>query len=291
MTRTLYVSDLDGTLLSADSRLTAATENMLNGIISEGALFTVATARTPATVYTLLQNVRLRLPAIVMTGTAMWRQDTGRMTDTVTIPPATVGMLLEVYRRHGLPTFVYTFREGRILIYHIGKMSAMERDFMNERAGSPYKEFLIPVSGDSELPSPLEDVALLYSMQPTQEVRETYEDIRAHIDVNPLYYHDSFGPETGILEVFPPQASKANALRRLAEQVKADRLVVFGDNINDLPMMRLADVAVAVENAVEEVKAEADIVIGPNTSVDNAPARAYETVTPIACASASTIVI
>lgn len=266
MTRTLYVSDLDGTLLSADSRLTAATENMLNGIISEGALFTVATARTPATVYTLLQNVRLRLPAIVMTGTAMWRQDTGRMTDTVTIPPATVGMLLEVYRRHGLPTFVYTFREGRILIYHIGKMSAMERDFMNERAGSPYKEFLIPVSGDSELPSPLEDVALLYSMQPTQEVRETYEDIRAHIDVNPLYYHDFFGPETGILEVFPPQASKANALRRLAEQVKADRLVVFGDNINDLPMMRLADVAVAVENAVEEVKAEADIVIGPNTS-------------------------
>ena len=266
MTRTLYVSDLDGTLLSADSRLTAATENMLNGIISEGALFTVATARTPATVYTLLQNVRLRLPAIVMTGTAMWRQDTGRMTDTETIPPATVGMLLEVYRRHGLPTFVYTFREGRILIYHIGKMSAMERDFMNERAGSPYKEFLIPVSGDSELPSPLEDVALLYSMQPTQEVRETYEDIRAHIDVNPLYYHDSFGPETGILEVFPPQASKANALRRLAEQVKADRLVVFGDNINDLPMMRLADVAVAVENAVEEVKAEADIVIGPNTS-------------------------
>lgn len=266
MTRTLYVSDLDGTLLSADSRLTAATENMLNGIISEGALFTVATARTPATVYTLLQNVRLRLPAIVMTGTAMWRQDTGRMTDTVTIPPATVGMLLEVYRRHGLPTFVYTFREGRILIYHIGKMSAMERDFMNERAGSPYKEFLIPVSGDSELPSPLEDVALLYSMQPTQEVRETYEDIRAHIDVNPLYYHDSFGPETGILEVFPPQASKANALRRLAEQVKADRLVVFGDNINDLPMMRLVDVAVAVENAVEEVKAEADIVIGPNTS-------------------------
>ena len=253
-------------LLSADSRLTAATENMLNGIISEGALFTVATARTPATVYTLLQNVRLRLPAIVMTGTAMWRQDTGRMTDTVTIPPATVGMLLEVYRRHGLPTFVYTFREGRILIYHIGQMSAMERDFMNERAGSPYKEFLIPVSGDSELPSPLEDVALLYSMQPTQEVRETYEDIRAHIDVNPLYYHDSFGPETGVLEVFPPQASKANALRRLAEQVKADRLVVFGDNINDLPMMRLADVAVAVENAVEEVKAEADIVIGPNTS-------------------------
>ena len=48
--------------------------------------------------------------------------------------------------------------------------------------------------------------------------------------------------------------------------MKADRLVVFGDNINDLPMMRLADVAVAVENAVEEVKAEADIVIGPNTS-------------------------
>ena len=47
--------------------------------------------------------------------------------------------------------------------------------------------------------------------------------------------------------------------------VRADRVVAFGDNINDLPMLRAADVAVAVGNALPEVKAAADIVICFNT--------------------------
>ena len=80
-----------------------------------------------------------------------------------------------------------------------------------------------------------------------------------------------YGPDLGILEVFSADASKANALRRLKKLVGADRVVVFGDNINDLPMMREADVAVAVGNAVEEVKRAATVVIGPNT--DDSVAR------------------
>ena len=40
---------------------------------------------------------------------------------------------------------------------------------------------------------------------------------------------------------------------------------MFGDNLNDLPMFEIADVAVAVENAFDEAKAKADIIIGPNT--------------------------
>ena len=46
----------------------------------------------------------------------------------------------------------------------------------------------------------------------------------------------------------------------------ADRLTVFGDNLNDIPMMQVADCAIAVENALPEVKAAAHETIGPNTS-------------------------
>ena len=41
---------------------------------------------------------------------------------------------------------------------------------------------------------------------------------------------------------------------------------MFGDNLNDLPMMAVADVAVAVDNALPQVKEAADIIIGPNTA-------------------------
>jgi hypothetical protein len=65
--------------------------------------------------------------------------------------------------------------------------------------------------------------------------------------------------------------SKAQAIQRLAKQLGADRVVAFGDNLNDIPMLKIADEAVAVENAFAEVKAIADITIGANN--DDAVAR------------------
>lgn len=58
--------------------------------------------------------------------------------------------------------------------------------------------------------------------------------------------------------------SKAAAISRLAKSLDAGRIVVFGDNLNDIPMMRIADHSVAMSNAVNEVKEFADEVIGSN---------------------------
>ena len=47
---TLYVSDLDGTLLNPDSRVSERSAAILNRLVERGVMFTPATARTPATV-------------------------------------------------------------------------------------------------------------------------------------------------------------------------------------------------------------------------------------------------
>ena len=75
-------------------------------------------------------------------------------------------------------------------------------------------------------------------------------------------------------EVFAPGISKAAAVKRLAHDCAADRVVVFGDNLNDLSMMEIADVSVAVGNALPEVKRRADVVIGRND--EDAVARFIE---------------
>ena len=43
--------------------------------------------------------------------------------------------------------------------------------------------------------------------------------------------------------------------------MKADRLVSFGDNLNDLGMLRASDLSIAVSNGVEELKNVADLVL------------------------------
>jgi len=55
------------------------------------------------------------------------------------------------------------------------------------------------------------------------------------------------------------------------KQLGANRLVVFGDNNNDLPMFRIADESYAVSNAIPAVLAAATGVIGSND--DDAVAR------------------
>lgn len=264
--KTLFVSDLDGTLLSSDSRLSSASAAMLNQAIENGALFTVATARTPSTVALLLRDVKASLPFIVMTGAALWSPLTGEFFEPITIKEESAGRILDIIREHSLSAFVYCLRKNKIDIYHTGPLSSIERKFISERDDSQYKVFHIPADGNSKMPDPLRDVSLFYSMQPSSLVEATYRDIKEHVECNPIFYHDMFGAETGIMEVFSPYASKANAVRRLKEMTGATRVVAFGDNVNDLPMLRVADVAVAVENAVEEVKAAADIIIPPNTT-------------------------
>lgn len=44
--KTLYVSDLDGTLLNSDTRLSDATIKTINALVEEGMHFTFATARS-----------------------------------------------------------------------------------------------------------------------------------------------------------------------------------------------------------------------------------------------------
>ena len=71
--KSLYVSDMDGTLLNSNSVLSQYTTDKLNELIAnEGVLFTVATARTPATVVSLMSNIKATVPFIVMTGAALW---------------------------------------------------------------------------------------------------------------------------------------------------------------------------------------------------------------------------
>ena len=43
-----------------------------------------------------------------------------------------------------------------------------------------------------------------------------------------------------------------------------DKIVVFGDSVNDIPMFKIADEAYAVENALSELKTFATEIIDSN---------------------------
>lgn len=267
--RTLYVSDLDGTLLNDDSVLSRSTVSMLNRIIEEqGGLFTVATARTPATVVPLMQDVRANLPFIVIGGSAMWNPVTGSFENTHGIDDETVNAVADVFDRHSLHPFIYR-RHGNNLLHahHCGPLSVQEERFVAARQHLPLKRFFLD---DQHYRHNTDEALLIFAMNKYAVLKALAADLQAVSSCTVMLYHDIFDESEGYLEIFTASTSKAGAIRDLARQVAADRIVVFGDNRNDIAMLQAADHSVAVENAFPEVKAAASEVIGPNTA-DSVP--------------------
>ena len=264
--RTLYVSDMDGTLLGDDSQLSRGTIDTLNRIIGEqGGLFTVATARTPATVVPLMQEVHARLPFIVIGGSAMWNPVTCSYEHTRGIDDPTVNAVADVFDRHGAHPFIYR-RHGNNLLHahHYGPMSAQEERFVASRQHLPLKRFFLDDIGYRHSD---DEALLIFAMNKYAVLKEIAEDLRQGVATcSVMLYHDIFDESEGYLEIFTAGTSKAGAIGELAHQVGATRVVVFGDNRNDIAMMQAADHSVAVGNAFPEVQAAASEVIGHNTA-------------------------
>lgn len=262
--KTLYVSDMDGTLLSSDSRVSAESARIISDLSAEGALITVATARTPATVVPLLADTRIATEAIVMTGAARWDFRRGCFAHTHRIAAEPTRRILEICASRGAHPFVYIEApDGRTMdVYHAAAaMNRAEESFYLERRHLKLKRFHLckPVPADA-----LERTLLMFAMGPRENIEEIAELIRMSSDCNVSCYPDIFNENIGNLEIQAPGISKASAIRSLAAELGVERTVVFGDNLNDLPMFAIADVAVAVANAEPEVKAAATTIIGPN---------------------------
>lgn len=259
----LFITDMDGTLLNEDSRVSPKSAQIISELSRQGALITVATARTPATVEPLLEGVETGLPAIVMTGAAMWDRTRKAYVNTHPFEGDTDMQLLTLLRQEGIEPFVYRFYDGDPLlhVFRNSPLSAADINFIDQRRVSGLKEFHI----DQPMPDGGHTM-LFFAMGPRERIFTAADRIRQLCICSVSAFTDIFGEDTGILELFAPGVSKASAVKALKELTGADRLTVYGDNLNDLPMMAVADDSVAVANALPEVKAAASRTIAANTA-------------------------
>lgn len=266
--RTLYVSDLDGTLLDPSSKVSAESATILNSLVAKGAMFTVATARTSATVQPLLADVTPAvtpegrdIPAIVMTGAAYWNRHLQRYDYIRLMSPIDTKTILKEFAAAGINPFNYCLGEHEMLnVYHAAEMTGREDAFYQERRHLALKRF-----HPGQTPKAYEATVLFFAIGDPARMEKICKTINRKTKCSAAWYRDIFNPEVALMDVYASGCSKATAVKDVATELGADRIVVFGDNLNDLPMMKAADLSVAAGNALPEVKAQADIVIGPNT--------------------------
>lgn len=94
-------------------------------------------------------------------------------------------------------------------------------------------------------------------------LRPAYESLKDDLDYNITFQQEIYRKEYW-LEIMPKSASKASAILKLKELLNCDRIVSFGDAINDLPMFAISDQCYAMANAVTSLKQQATAVIKSN---------------------------
>ena len=258
--KTLYVSDLDGTLLTPEKEISKASADILNHLIQKGLLFTVATARSPATACEILSNLKLKLPGILLNGAVLYDFQKKRFAGSALMSYEAASKALAVYRQAGRMPFLYTLEDDEICVSYERFGHPAEERFCQERKGKAYKRF-----EQRELVLSPKDVPIYFTMMDKRTVVEPlYRKIQQIPGLKAAFYHDNY-EDVYFLEVFSSQASKSLAVLRLKEMLGAGRVVAFGDNGNDVDMLAAADVGCAVGNASPEAKAAAGQIIGSNT--------------------------
>lgn len=260
----LFVSDMDGTLLGPDSLVSPESAEIITRLSKRGIPVTVATARTPATVDVLLENTYTSIPAIVMTGAALWDREARRYIHPVLLQPDVAQKVMDVFADEGVSPFIYVLDGSEFLnVYHKSDMNHAEAKFYEDRRHLKGKRFVL---GDShELEVAPSGMILAFAMGDAAKIEAVAARLRGLEGISVSCYRDIFNKDIANIEIFGAGVSKANAIRRLANHIGAEIITVYGDNLNDLPMFEIADDAVAVANAMPEVIASADRVIGPNS--------------------------
>ncbi len=260
--RTLYVTDLDGTLLQNDASVSDYTQDVFNRLISRGMMLSVATARGTIGVQLInLDRIHFRVPLLLLGGVLMYDLSRHRIIQSCEMSADTVDAVLRIFRSHGRHPQLYRRRGNEVHIYYTELLPQEER-FVHRvsREGRSFERFYHRVPHLKSSP------AIFFSCQGTHAQQAALkEELDRVAGIHSTLYCDTYMEDNWFLEIFRDDAGKDRGVERLRQRLHADRVVAFGDNANDIPMFRIADLACCVANASPTAKAAADIEIGANT--------------------------
>lgn len=271
--------DLDGTLLDAQSAVTARTRRAIDGLRDAGMRVLVCTGRSVGGTVQVHRELELDEPVVAYNGG--WIGMPGAEPDQrILIPPHAIEPLYEL-EEHA----EFTFRCDGDHKYTVHSVHAdyaaiaawYERVRTVQRHELPGDD-LMRISMFFEGAGTTVDLGAedLGGMLPDDRVADAaYHE---HWDAMDEQVRKTLRREWFPLRIFPPyrhsalelcevvgwSEGKAEGVLYLGKRydIPPERVIAVGDQRNDLPMFEAAGLSVAMGNAIPEVKARADLVIG-----------------------------
>ena len=253
----LIASDVDGTLLDDDDKVTDRTRDAVQAAVDAGSRFILATGRPPRWVRPVVDALGFAPMAVCANGAVIYDPATDRVISVRTLSAAALAELADIVG-HLMP--------GAGLA--VERVGASAHDAATPQfVSSPGYEhaWLNPdnteVSMDDLLSAPAIKLLIRRAGVASGDMAAV---LAGHLDgLGELTY----STDNGLVEIVPPGIDKATGVVEISEPlgIGSDRVLAFGDMPNDLPMLLRAGHGVAMGNAHPDVLAAAAEVTAPNT--------------------------
>lgn len=246
----LIALDLDGTLLDDRGEVTERNEQAVKTAVSQGILVILATGKTRGSAEKILAQLGLQTPGVFTQGMVIHNGD-GSVRYETTLDQETAVKAITFAVEQGLPHHAYC--GARILT----PVDNPYRHLLKEKYHEPLPEVVGPL---------LPQIATL-------RINKFLVSDEMHNDATRRRLSNLLGDRAavtqavpGYIEVLPPGASKGLGVQRLLGDlgISPAAMLAIGDGENDLEMLQMAGVSVAMGNGKPEVKAVAHHVTADN---------------------------
>jgi Cof subfamily protein (haloacid dehalogenase superfamily) len=272
--RPIYITDLDHTFLRTDQSVSDFSAKVWNEKAKNNIL-SVATARSFQKSHDFLEKLHLDAPMILLDGT-MIVSPGKKLIDIKTVNKELGDAVIDEGSKYGIYPFVIALKDIKTLD----------------------EAFLFPTTLNTHQHGVLENYRNDPRMVECKNIRAMDMNLKLvyfgeYNTLLPLSKHleKTFGSELEyklspekysngwFLTILHPEGDKAHALQKVVDYMERETsdVTVFGDSVNDIGMFRLAGTSVAVSNALNEVKAVADIVL-PHSNDEDGVAKYLEKV-------------
>jgi len=246
----LVISDVEGTLVDPDKRLTDASQRAVRRLHESGIAFTIVSSRPPFGLRMLVEPLSLKLPLGAANGCTIIAPNLATIEQHL-VPEPVARESIDMLTAFGVDVWLFT--PDSWLVHDLsGNYVAHETRTIQAEPRSI-------VRFDSYLAQTLKIVGSSPSFDRLSECEGEMRSAlggRASVARSQPYY----------LDITPAWLDKGTFVENLAKRlaIPAKAIAVLGDMENDLAMFRHAGLAIAMGNASVEVKRQARYVTASN---------------------------
>lgn len=238
----LIATDMDGTLLNANAELSDYNKEILQTLIKNGIEIIFATGRPFESLKKFKDAINNDNCSIICNGAAV-ADTNGKFLYTKSLDKESSKMIIDLFKENKDDTCLNIYSDGK---YYISEKEFYFKKYIE-------KEGIENIIVGLEKIEVFDFVKVLF-LGEHEKLLRLQENINKSIqNADAVFSHPEF------LEIIPKGVNKANALKWLCDKKKIDyeNIMAFGDNYNDLDMINLAGIGIAVQNAVDEAKSDA----------------------------------